>query len=143
MDNPLFNTSDKAFNHNTTKGQGNIKHNHNVNELYDRKGNPVDCIQRDTIQRIFELYQEQVDEQKQTNNDLILIKDALGIKEYQNGDRDKQIQEAKDRINEVGLRAEQADKNIYEKIDSLRNTIITILIALFTVIGILVAVIRI
>jgi hypothetical protein len=44
--------------------------------------------------------------------DLILIKYELGIKEKQNGERDKQIQHAWKRINTVGNKAEEEDTTI-------------------------------
>ena len=46
------------------------------------------------------------------NEDLILIKYELGIKEKQNGERDKQIQHAWKRINTVGSKAEEEDTTI-------------------------------
>ncbi len=46
------------------------------------------------------------------NEDLILIKYELGIKEKQNGERDKQLQHAWKRINTVGSKAEEEDTTI-------------------------------
>jgi len=46
------------------------------------------------------------------SEDLILIKYELGIKEKQNGERDKQIQHAWNRINTVGNRAEEEDTTL-------------------------------
>lgn len=55
------------------------------------------------------------------NEDIILIKNELGIKEYRNGDRDKQIALAWDRINHIGDRAEEEDKTLREDVNLIKG----------------------
>lgn len=57
----------------------------------------------------------------QLQEDLILIKNELGIKEYQNGERDKQIQHATQRIQQIGERAEDEDKTIKDEVLILKT----------------------
>ena len=48
--------------------------------------------------------------------DMILVQSELGIKQYKNGARDQQIQEALQRIKQVGDRAEEEDKTLSERL---------------------------
>jgi len=54
------------------------------------------------------------------SEDLILIKYELGIKEKQNGERDKQIQHAWNRISSVGNRAEEEDITIKTQVQVMQ-----------------------
>lgn len=59
---------------------------------------------------------DECDELKELKEDMILVKHSLDIKERDNGERDKQIQYAKSRINEVGSKSETEDKTISERV---------------------------
>lgn len=52
---------------------------------------------------------------------MVLVKNELGIKEYKNGDRDKQIAEAWKRINHIGDRAEEEDKTLRDDVNQIKG----------------------
>lgn len=63
---------------------------------------------------------------KYIKDELVLIKDALGVKIEENGDRDKQIQEVFNKTNDLtkrtddlGKKTEKEDGNLKEKVDTL------------------------
>jgi len=58
--------------------------------------------------------------------DLILVKYQLGVREAQNGERKEQINHAWKRINTVGNKAEQEDKTLREDIDDVKEDVNTI-----------------
>ncbi|WJI09173.1 hypothetical protein FGU46_03235 [Methanobacterium sp. CWC-01] len=61
------------------------------------------------------------EEHKEMRDDMFLIKHQMGIKDLKNGERDKQITEAKARMNQIGQDAEEEDKTLNEKIISLNT----------------------
>lgn len=61
------------------------------------------------------------EEHKEMREDMFLIKHQMGIKDLKNGERDKQLQEAKTRMNQIGHDAEEEDKTLNEKIISLNT----------------------
>lgn len=51
--------------------------------------------------------------------ELVLIKDALGVKSKENGERDKQIHDALQRTDDLGKKTEEEDGNLKDKVDAL------------------------
>lgn len=88
---------------------------------------------KECLQDIYgRLRQNEVDN-KALKEDNILIKERLGIRETQNGERKEQLKIAQDRINEVGSKAEEGDKNLFEKIDELQKYLVDLIITLFII----------
>jgi Fe2+ transport system protein B len=54
-------------------------------------------------------------------DDNVLIKEALGIKNRENGERDKQIKEAYKKMSVIGEKAEEEDKNLRQLIQETRE----------------------
>jgi len=60
------------------------------------------------------------------NDDLTLIKYELGIKEQRNGERDRQIKYAWNRINGIGKKTEQEDNTLREDLNKVKEDVNTL-----------------
>lgn len=75
-----------------------------------------DCIHEED----FKAFTEELRKGSKTFNyikgELVLIKDALGIKDKDNGARDKQIQAVMNKTTQISKRTEEKDNNLNDKI---------------------------
>lgn len=97
------------------------------------------CGPKETIQEclndIYERLRTNEADNKILKEDNVLIKERLGIREAANGERKEQLKYAQDRINEVGVRAEEGDKDLFTKIDELQKYMVNLVVKLFLILG--------
>lgn len=55
--------------------------------------------------------------------ELEIVKDAIGVKSKENGDRDLQIQEIRQRANEIGEKAEEKDETLFNKVHGIEVSV--------------------
>lgn len=85
------------------------------------------------LQDIYQRLKKNEDDNQILMEDNILIKERLGIREKQNGERKEQIEFAKKRINEVGEKSEKVDSDLFQKIDDLQKYLVELIIKLFLI----------
>lgn len=98
-------------------------------------GDGGDNLIMDCLNDIYGRLRQNEKDNKVLKEDNILIKERLGIREAANGERKEQLRYAQARINEVGLRAEEGDKDLFTKIDELQKYMMNLVVKLFLVLG--------
>lgn len=86
-----------------------------------------DCVHEDDFKKTNKDIHKIKNELKKGNNlfkyiteELEIVKDALGVKTKENGDRDEQIKEIREKANDIGKMAEEKDDTLYEMVTDLR-----------------------
>lgn len=89
-----------------------------------------ECIREEDFTentRKIEAINEELEEEKSfrqyAKEEFIIIKDALGVKDRKNGDRDKQLKEIFKRATEIGAKAEEEDRSIREDVKELNSNL--------------------
>lgn len=98
-------------------------------------GDDGDNLIMDCLNDIYWRLRQNEKDNKVLKEDNILIKERLGIREAANGERKEQLRYAQERINEVGVRAEEGDKDLFTKIDELQKYMMNLVVKLFLVLG--------
>ena len=110
---------------------------HHAHQLYDEKGNSVECYQRDTVQRIFTLWQDL--EQKTKRRDK-KIKEAFDITTNELRELRKELDERKlinnytkeerqwliQRVEHIGEKSEEEDKDLEGRVMNLEKAVIVV-----------------
>lgn len=74
------------------------------------------CIHEDDFEEFTAQLKQGTKTFKYIKGELILIKDALGIKDKDNGARDKQIKDVINKTTQISKRTEEKDNNLNDKI---------------------------
>lgn len=121
---------ERMDNTNTTK-------NHIPHRLYDERGNEIECHQRDTIQRIFTLWQELEAKEKvrdnkikkafnQTTKQLEELRKDLDerklINNYTKNEKDWLIR----RVESIGEKSEEVDTTLADRVTNLEKAVVEI-----------------
>lgn len=81
-------------------------------------------ILTDTIYKNIKPQPQYCSDHKPLSEDIILIKNELGIKEQKNGERDRQIKYAWQRINGLGKKTEEEDNTLRDDLDKVRDDVV-------------------
>lgn len=85
------------------------------------------------LQDIYKRLSKNEEDNKSLKEDNILIKERLGIREKQNGERKEQLEYAQRRISEVGAKSEKVDLDLFQKLDELQKYLVDLIIRLFII----------
>lgn len=91
-------------------------------QCFDKDGNRIPCVQKDTIQRIFELWKDLVPRVES-------LEKFRARKEYQNGYTEKEVTDLKSF-------SERQEMMMDQKIEELRSMFMTFMTIIFAVLGI-------
>jgi len=89
--------------------------------MKEMAGETHDCIHETDFKKLRKDMNNGYKSIHELKDDNVLIKEALGIKNKENGERDKQIKEAYKKMSVIGEKAEEEDKNLRQLIQETRE----------------------